>query len=73
MLFYLKKYFIFSPVKRNNHFLLPEKEVVMLDGRKDEIFFEMQEHNGMNFTKIGLHKYLLTPWSRVLPEKLKTS
>jgi hypothetical protein len=27
----------------------------------------------MNFTKIGLHKYLLTPWSRVLPEKLKTS
>jgi hypothetical protein len=34
------------------HLLIYNKDFVIPDERKYEIFFEMQQHNGMIFTKI---------------------
>jgi hypothetical protein len=40
------------------HLLIYNKDIVMLDVRKYEIFLKMQQHNGMNFTEIVTGTFL---------------
>lgn len=67
-------YFLQSNITITSYYMR-KKLLVIHDGRKDEIFFEMQQHNGVIFTKIGLHKYpnilfkVLDPTNKLLITK----
>jgi hypothetical protein len=41
------------------HLLIEDKDIVMLDGRNHETFTEIQQHDGMIFTRIAVYAWVL--------------